>query len=49
MAFLAAGAEKHPIIVRMRRGDQDLPAARVQPGGELRWFLDRAAAGGKED
>jgi 6-phosphogluconolactonase len=49
VAFLVAGAEKHPIIVRMRRGDQDVPAARVQPAGELRWFLDRAAAGGKED
>jgi 6-phosphogluconolactonase len=49
VAFLVAGAEKHPTIARVCRGDQALPAARIEAAGELRWFLDRAAASGNND
>lgn len=49
VAFLVAGADKYPVIERLRRGDPALPAARVHAARELRWFLDRAAANGRED
>ena len=45
VVFLVSGAEKLPVIDRLRRGDTELPAARVRAARELRWFLDRAAAG----
>ena len=44
-AFLIAGEDKRAIFSRLRRGDHDLPAARVRPSGDLRWFADGAAAG----
>jgi 6-phosphogluconolactonase len=44
VAFLVTGAAKRDIIARLGQGD-DLPAAKIQPAGRLRWFLDRAAAG----
>ena len=46
--FLAAGAEKAPIIRRVlgdAEADATLPAAMVRPtSGELVWWIDRAAA-----
>jgi 6-phosphogluconolactonase len=45
-AFLVAGAEKRAVLSRFRRGDPDLPAARLRPIGDLWVFSDRAAAGG---
>ncbi len=45
VAFLLAGKEKAPIFKTIRAGDTDLPAARVNPVGDLIWFVDRAAAG----
>ena len=45
VAFLVAGREKASILRAIRSGDSQLPAARVQPRGELLWFVDRAAAG----
>jgi 6-phosphogluconolactonase len=45
VAFLVAGREKAPVLRAIRSGTSHVPAARVQPVGELFWFLDRAAAG----
>jgi 6-phosphogluconolactonase len=45
VAFLVSGREKAPIFRGIRSGESDVPAARVQPVGELFWFADRAAAG----
>lgn len=42
--FLAAGAAKAAILRAVRGGDERYPAALVRPRGELRWFVDRAAA-----
>jgi 6-phosphogluconolactonase len=47
VAFLVAGKEKAAILSAIRAGDNQLPAARVRPVGEVIWFADRAAAGGK--
>ncbi|RTL79400.1 MAG: 6-phosphogluconolactonase [Hyphomicrobiales bacterium] len=44
-AFLVTGREKGPILGRLRRGDQHLPAARVCSSGTLSIFADAAAAG----
>lgn len=41
--FLVAGADKREILARALTGDQALPAARVNPIGELTWFVDAAA------
>jgi 6-phosphogluconolactonase len=44
--FLVAGADKAPKVAAALGGDASVPAARVQPtDGELRWYLDRTAAG----
>jgi 6-phosphogluconolactonase len=43
-AFLVAGAEKREIFSRFRRGEGDLPAARLRPVGALHLFVDAAAA-----
>jgi 6-phosphogluconolactonase len=43
-AFLVVGEEKRAIFGRLRRGDQDLPAARLHPIGDLWLFGDAAAA-----
>lgn len=45
VAFLVTGREKAPIVRAIRNGDTSAPAARVQPVGELVWFMDKAAAG----
>lgn len=51
VAFLVAGADKRPALRAVQAGvpfgDADeAPAARVRPAdGELRWFVDAAAAG----
>lgn len=45
VAFLVAGKEKAAILKTIRAGGSTVPAARVQPVGELLWFVDRAAAG----
>jgi 6-phosphogluconolactonase len=45
VAFLVAGADKEPIVLRALAGDEALPAARVRSEGEIIWFLDRDAAG----
>jgi 6-phosphogluconolactonase len=45
-AFLVAGTEKRLIFDRLRRGDRELPAARLHPVGALHCFADAAAAGG---
>lgn len=45
VAFLVTGGEKEPILRAIRAGGSQVPAARVQPVGELFWFVDRAAAG----
>ncbi|XP_075302164.1 6-phosphogluconolactonase [Opisthocomus hoazin] len=47
VAFVAMGAGKAPVLKRILEGDEEnpLPAARVRPrSGQLRWFLDEAAA-----
>jgi 6-phosphogluconolactonase len=45
IAFLVAGAEKATALEGARAGDRNLPAARIEPRGEVIWFVDRAAAG----
>jgi 6-phosphogluconolactonase len=45
VAFLVTGREKTAIFRAIRAGGSHVPAARVQPVGELFWFVDRAAAG----
>jgi 6-phosphogluconolactonase len=47
-AFLVAGEEKRAILARFRHGDDQLPAARMRPSGELHVFADAVAAGGSE-
>ena len=44
-AFLVAGADKQPMLARLREGDQAIPAGRLRPTGTLRILADRAAAG----
>jgi 6-phosphogluconolactonase len=45
VAFLVAGDEKAAVFSAIRAGNSQVPAARVQPVGELLWFVDQAAAG----
>jgi 6-phosphogluconolactonase len=45
VAFLIAGRDKAPALVQALAGDPGVPAGRVRPAGELRWYVDRAAAG----
>jgi 6-phosphogluconolactonase len=45
VAFLVAGKDKHAIFERFRRGDDQLPAARLHPAGMLCCFSDAAAMG----
>jgi 6-phosphogluconolactonase len=46
VAFLVAGKEKASVLGAIRAGDRRLPSARVNPVGDLVWFVDQAAAGG---
>ncbi|WP_218082453.1 6-phosphogluconolactonase [Anthocerotibacter panamensis] len=43
VAFLVAGADKRSVLEEILSGTSTDPAARVQPVGNLRWFVDRAA------
>jgi 6-phosphogluconolactonase len=43
-AFLVAGTEKREMLVRALASDETLPAAHVNPVGDLTWFVDEAAA-----
>lgn len=43
-AFLVAGESKRRVLEQLFAGDEKLPAAHLDPVGELRFFLDRAAA-----
>ena len=45
VAFLVTGKEKAAIFSAIRTGACQAPAARVNPIGELIWFVDMAAAG----
>jgi 6-phosphogluconolactonase len=45
VAFLVAGQEKAAMFNAIRAGGSDVPAAHVEPVGELIWFVDQAAAG----
>jgi 6-phosphogluconolactonase len=47
VAFLVTGKDKAAIFSAIRMGDTQVPAARVDPIGELVWFVDMAAAGGR--
>ena len=42
-AFLVAGADKREVLARVLAGDQALPAARLNPVGDLTWFVDATA------
>lgn len=44
VAFLVTGREKAEIVAALRSNAAELPAGRLQPAGELVWFLDREAA-----
>jgi 6-phosphogluconolactonase len=46
-AFVAAGGDKHAMMQRVVAGERELPAARIRPVGELIWFIDEAAHGGR--
>lgn len=45
LAFLVTGQQKRDIVARVRKGEAGLPASRIDPTGDLVWFLDHAAAG----
>jgi 6-phosphogluconolactonase len=40
VAFLVSGVDKDAVLAHVRAGDQSLPAARLRPKGELRFFTD---------
>lgn len=46
LAFLVTGQDKSAIVNRVRKADLNLPAAHIDPTGDLVWLLDHAAAGG---
>lgn len=45
VAFLVTGADKRDVLCKVREGDSGLPAERINPAGDLIWFVDKAAAG----
>jgi 6-phosphogluconolactonase len=45
VAFLVTGRDKASALAKALAGDPSVPAGRVHPDGELRWYVDRAAAG----
>ena len=45
VAFLLQGQSKAAIFAEIRSGRSNVPAARVNPLGDITWFADRAAAG----
>ncbi|WP_244593221.1 6-phosphogluconolactonase [Rhodoblastus acidophilus] len=44
IAFLVTGAQKSAALARLMRGDRALPATYLRPAGEIRLFVDAAAA-----
>jgi 6-phosphogluconolactonase len=44
LAFLVTGAAKRAVLARAWAGDPALPATRLEPAGDVHWFIDRAAA-----
>jgi len=44
VAFLVTGAAKRAAVARAWAGDQSLPVARLEPTGDVHWFVDQAAA-----
>jgi 6-phosphogluconolactonase len=42
-AFLVAGADKREALARVLKGDRTLPAGRLDPQGDLVWFVDEQA------
>lgn len=48
-AFLATGAAKANVVARVQARDRVLPAALIQPVGQLYWFIDSAAASAMSD
>jgi 6-phosphogluconolactonase len=46
VAFLLMGREKAATLHTIRAGGSQVPAPRIQPVGELIWFVDWTAAGG---
>lgn len=45
IAFLVTGRDKADMLAHVRSGATDVPAGRLRSDGEIRWFVDRAAAG----
>lgn len=45
VAFLVAGESKRKILDEVLTGGSTVPAARLNPKGEVIWLVDRAAAG----
>jgi 6-phosphogluconolactonase len=45
VVFLVSGDGKRAMLDHVLSGGQDVPAGRLQPQGEVFWFVDRAAAG----
>lgn len=45
IAFLVTGHDKSAMLAHVRSGAEDVPAGRLRSRGEVRWFVDRAAAG----
>jgi 6-phosphogluconolactonase len=44
VAFLVTGDRKRAALARAWAGDRALPAARLDPAGDVHWFVDQAAA-----
>ena len=44
-AFLVQGEGKRAILDRLLSGDEDIPAGKLRPQGDLFYLVDRAAAG----
>jgi 6-phosphogluconolactonase len=42
-AFLVAGADKREALARVLEGDRTSPAGRLEPQGDLFWFVDEQA------
>ena len=45
-AFLVVGADKCPVVARVKARDPALPASAYRPRGTLHWWLDEAASQG---
>jgi 6-phosphogluconolactonase len=45
VVFLVSGESKRAMLDHVLLGGDDVPAGRLRPQGEIRWFVDRAAAG----